>query len=143
MVGHAKWSLALRRQAVCVRLVSPARAVNKVNRSRRSSHFGQRELFLLSDVTSVTTTRPVPTLSMISQSLSSGTTALVFLNYTSVPYTCDDASLACLAYSSFCAREIEFGGIPCRVLCPRTCNTCESRRFIRPSLSNLLFGCRL
>jgi len=53
------------------------------------------------------------------------TTSSIYFNTTTAPYACDDISLACLAYSAYCAREIEFSGIPCRVLCPRTCNTCK------------------
>ena len=68
-------------------------------------------------------------LTILSQSPSSialiGTTSALYFNITNAPYTCDDISLACLAYSAYCAREIEFAGIPCRVLCPRTCNTCK------------------
>ncbi|CAF4535527.1 unnamed protein product [Rotaria sp. Silwood1] len=79
-------------------------------------------------ITTTTTTLSSSILTIISQSSSSsmiiGTTSSNYLNMTSAPYACDDISLACLAYSAYCAREIEFSGIPCRVLCPRTCNTC-------------------
>jgi hypothetical protein len=56
-------------------------------------------------------------------------TSSIYFNTTSAPYACNDISLACLAYSSYCAPEIEFSGIPCRVLCPRTCNTCKFEIF--------------
>ena len=41
---------------------------------------------------------------------------------------------ACPAYGDYCAREIEFAGIPCRVLCPRTCNTCKFKIFNIPMI---------
>ncbi|CAF3707629.1 unnamed protein product [Rotaria sordida] len=77
-------------------------------------------------VTTTITTLSSSILTIISESSSMiiGTTSSNYLNMTSAPYACDDISLACLAYSAYCAREIEFSGIPCRVLCPRTCNTC-------------------
>jgi hypothetical protein len=53
------------------------------------------------------------------------TTLSIYLNGTAAPYSCDDTYIACLAYKDYCAREIEFSGIPCRVLCPRTCDTCK------------------
>ncbi|UJR30132.1 hypothetical protein I4U23_017673 [Adineta vaga] len=52
------------------------------------------------------------------------TTSMINFNTTNAPYSCDDTSLACLAYRSYCSPEYEFSGIPCRVLCPRTCDTC-------------------
>ncbi|CAF3583203.1 unnamed protein product, partial [Rotaria sp. Silwood2] len=80
-------------------------------------------------ITTITTTLSSSILTIISESSPSSsmiirTTSSNYLNITSAPYACDDISLACLAYSAYCAREIEFSGIPCRVLCPRTCNTC-------------------
>ena len=74
------------------------------------------------------TTLSSSTITIISPSSSSTvliTTSSAYFNATSAPYACDDASIACLAYSAYCAPEIEFAGIPCRVLCPRTCNTCK------------------
>jgi len=69
-----------------------------------------------------TTTLSSSILTIISETSSSsmiiGTTSSIYLNTTIAPYACDDISLACLAYSAYCAREIEFAGIPCRVLCP-------------------------
>jgi hypothetical protein len=75
-----------------------------------------------------TTTLSSSILTIISGSTSTmiiRATSSIYLNTTSAPYACDDISLACLAYQAYCAREIEFSGIPCRVLCPRTCNTCK------------------
>jgi hypothetical protein len=77
----------------------------------------------------ITTTLSSSIVTIVSQSSPSpmiiGTTSSIYLNTTIAPYACNDISLACLAYSAYCAPEIEFSGIPCRVLCPRTCNTCK------------------
>ncbi len=77
----------------------------------------------------ITTTLSSSIVTIISESSPStsiiGTTSSIYLNTTIAPYACNDISLACLAYSAYCAPEIEFSGIPCRVLCPRTCNTCK------------------
>ena len=74
-----------------------------------------------------TTTASSSVLTMLSEKSSTviATSSMAYFNITNAPYSCDDTSLACLAYSSYCNREYEFSGIPCRVLCPRTCNTCK------------------
>lgn len=76
---------------------------------------------------SIKTTPSTSVLTIVSNSSPTiiGMTSSSYLNTTSAPYSCDDISLACLAYSAYCSRDIEFSGIPCRVLCPRTCNSCK------------------
>ncbi len=86
-------------------------------------------ILVLSSIIETTTTLSSSIITIISPSSLSTvritTTSSIYFNTTTAPYACDDISLACLAYSAYCAREIEFSGIPCRVLCPRTCNTCK------------------
>ncbi|CAM4752695.1 unnamed protein product [Rotaria magnacalcarata] len=75
---------------------------------------------------SIQTTLSSSIITIVSQSspVTIQTTSSNDLNMTNAPYICDDISLACLAYGAYCAPEIEFSGVPCRVMCPRTCNTC-------------------
>ena len=79
--------------------------------------------------TTTKTTTVIPSIvTIVPQSLSPmiiKTTTSLYLNTTVAPYACDELSLACLAYKPYCAREIEFNGTPCRVMCPRTCETCN------------------
>ena len=136
MVASANSCRAHPKLHACVRRLSPVKSVNKVRTDLRND-IPRRTCFFLAvtalaslpatTTTTTTTTIPTSVLTIISSSspMISGSTSSVLFNATSAPYACDDISLACLAYGAYCAREIEFSGIPCRVLCPRTCNTCK------------------
>ncbi|CAF0850468.1 unnamed protein product [Adineta steineri] len=74
-----------------------------------------------------TTTLSSSIVTIISQksSIIIGTTSLIYINSTIAPYICDDSlTIPCPAYKDYCGPEYEFSGVPCRVHCPRTCNTC-------------------